>query len=334
VVTELIAPRARPTYEMLVSAFGSLVAGTDALRLSVDASSRRLWFTHLLPPGAVQPATVELAAETYVDVDALRSAAVDLIDVSSGRTAALAYAQTSEQTVAVLAVHAGAVDRASLHRLAVRLERSAAAVAEAPHPPALASALEAIEAAGDAVAPDGVERWSDLLARAQRIDEAAFAPGAVSVLRWDRAVTDTAVRDSVHDALRSTGVARLIGDVLDEEASLSAEGDAPSVGPFTVTSPVALDETEATSTTELALLRYHNKTGRRALRRAPSPAVVLTRVYGPDFGSAAPEGTEQLYRAVVRYRIDPEATTITFLGFADGVVAAIQKAMGAVSATA
>ncbi|WP_308716787.1 non-ribosomal peptide synthetase [Phytohabitans maris] len=327
VFTERISLPAQSTSESVASSFRSLVANTDALRLSIDTTSRRLWFTHLLPPETVQPQSVELTANPNVNIDAIRSAAVDLIDISAGSPAALAYTRDPEQTVAVLAVHAATVDRASLHRLAEALQRSVSGVAEVSRPPALVPALEAIEAAGDAVATDGLDRWKDLLARAQTTDEPTFASAAVSTFRWDSSLTDDVVNDAIRSALHSTGIARLIGGVVDEEVTLTPHDDTMSVGPFTAAATVALDEAEPTRTAELALLRYHNKTGRRALRRAPSPAVLLTRVYGPDGGSAAPEGTEQLYRAVIRYRIDPDATTITFLGFVEKVVTDLKKAM-------
>ncbi|MBB5837191.1 non-ribosomal peptide synthetase [Kribbella italica] len=302
VFTELIALR---TTEPMVSSFRSLVATTDALRLSVDATNRRLWFTSLLPSETVDPQTVEMVAESN-----LRAAAVELVDLSTGRPAALAYTQTA----AVLAVHAGTIDRASLHRLTEALSGGAEVT------PALVPALEAIEAAGDAVTTDGLDHWKGLLARAQPVDEATFASGNVSGFHRDGFLTEDVVRKAIRTALRSTGIA-----VVDEEVPLTP--DDTTIGPFTAAAAVALDEPEPTTTTELALLRYHNKTGRRALRRTPSPAVLVTRIY--DVGSATPEGTEQLYRAVIRYHLAPDTTTITFLGFADTVVTALREALTA-----
>ncbi|MEU4164963.1 amino acid adenylation domain-containing protein, partial [Actinoplanes sp. NPDC026670] len=325
VFTELLDLPAQSASASVVSSFRSLVAGTDALRLSVDATGRRLWFTYLLPPETVQPSTVELTAGT--NVDAIRSAAVDLIDISTGRPAALAYTYSPEQTVAVLAVHAAIVDRASLHRLAEALQQAVSGVAEVSRTPALVPALEAVEAAGDAVATDGLDGWKRLLSRAQTIDEPTFASGTVSTLRWDGVLTEDAVSRAVRDALRSTGIAPLIGGVIDEEVPLTSDDDTGPVGPFTATAAVSLDEAEPARTAELALLRYHNKAGRRALRRVPSPAVILTRVYRPDSGSPAPEGTEQLYRAVIRYHLAPDATAITFLGFAEKVVTDLRAAL-------
>ncbi|MFH8467049.1 amino acid adenylation domain-containing protein [Streptomyces sp. NPDC017991] len=327
VFTELINLPARSTSESVVSSFRSLVANTDALRLSVDATGRRLWFTYLLPPETVQPQTVELTADTNVDVDAIRSAAVDLIDISTGRPAALAFTHNPEQTVAVLAVHAATVDRASLHRLAEALRQAVSGVAEVSRPPALVPALEAVEAAGDAVATDGLDRWKGLLARARTIDVPTFASAAVSTFRWDSSLTEGVVSKAIRNALRSTGIAPLIGGVVDEDVPLTPGDNTMSVGPFTAAATIALDEAEPTRTAELALLRYHNKAGRRALRRTPSPAVILTRVYGPDSGSPTPEGTEQLYRAVIRYHIAPDTTTITFLGFAEKVVTELRAAL-------
>ncbi|BEL06143.1 hypothetical protein Q0Z83_043340 [Actinoplanes sichuanensis] len=325
VFTELINLPAQTTSASVVSSFRSLVADTDALRLSVDATGRRLWFTYLLPPETIQPPIVESTAGT--NVDAIRSAAVDLIDISTGRPAALAYAHSPEHTVAVLAVHAAIVDRASLHRLAETLQQAVSGVAETSRPPALVPALEAVEAAGDAVATDGLDGWKGLLARAQTIDEPTFASGTVSTLRWDGLLTEDVVSEAIRDALRSTGIAALIGGVVDEEVPLTVDGDTMPVGAFTAAATVALDEAEPTRTAELALLRHHNKAGRRALRRASSPAVILTRVYGPDGGVPVPEGTEQLYRAVIRYHLAPDTTAITFLGFAEKVAADLRAAL-------
>ncbi len=331
VFTEIVNLPARSTSESVTSSFRSLVANTDALRLSVDATGRRLWFTYLLPPETVQPQTVELTADTNVDVDvdvdAIRAAAVDLVDISTGRPAALVFTHNPEQTVAVLAVHAATVDRASLHRLAEALQQAVSGVVEVFRPPSLAPALEAIEAAGDAVATDSLDRWKGLLARARTIDIPTFAPATVATFRWDSSLTEGVVSKAIRNAFHSTGIASLIGGVVDEDVPLTPDDNTMSVGPFTAAATIALDETESTGTAELALLRYHNKAGRRALRRAPSPAVLLTRVYGPDRGSPTPEGTEQLYRATVRYHIDPDTTTITFLGFAEKVAADLRATL-------
>ncbi|WBQ08466.1 non-ribosomal peptide synthetase [Kribbella sp. CA-293567] len=323
VFTELVSLPAQSTSESVESAFRSLVADTDALRLSVDATSRRLWFTYLLPAESVQPQIVE----TKGTVDAIRSAAVELVDLSAGRPAAFAYTHNAEQTVAVLAVHAGIVDRASLHRLAEALQHSVSGGAEVSRPQALVPALEAIEAAGDAVATDGLDRWKGLLAGAQTIDGLAFAAGTASVLHWDSSPADDVVRKAIRNALQATGIARLIGGVVDEDVPLIPEITTLPAGPFTAAATVALDETEPTRTAELALLRYHNKAGRRALRRVPTPAVLLTRTYGPDSGPPTPEGTEQLYRAVIRYHLAPDTTTITFLGFPDQAVTELRGAL-------
>ncbi|MET9224609.1 amino acid adenylation domain-containing protein [Lentzea sp. NPDC003310] len=307
VFTELVE-----TGEPVASSFRSLVAVTDALRLSVDASGRRLWFTHLLPPGSVEPQVAELAEDSTVEE--LRAAAAALVDISNGRPAALACTPT----VAVLAVHAAIVDRASLHRLAEALRQAES------RPAALVPALEAVEAAGDAVATDGLDRWKDLLARAGTIDESTFAPGTVSRVRLDGSPSEDVVLKAIRTALHTTGVASSIGGVVDEEVPLTPDA---TVGPFTAAVTVALDEAEPARTPELALLRHHNKAGRRALRRAPSPAVLLTRVYGPDGGSPAVEGTEKLYRAVIRYHLAPDTTTITFLGFAEKAVTVLRAAL-------
>jgi amino acid adenylation domain-containing protein len=327
VFTELINLPAQSTSESVVSSFRSLVVSTDALRLSVDATGRRLWFTYLLPPETVQPSTVELTADTNVDVDAIRSAAVDLIDISTGHPAALAYVHRPERTVAVLAVHAAIVDRASLHRLAETLQQAVSGAAVVSRPPALVPVLEAIEAAGDAVATDGLDGWKGLLSRAQTVDVQTFASATVSTFGWDGFLDEGVVTRAIRNALHSTGIAPLIGGVVDEDVPLTPADNAMPVGPFTAAATIALDEAEPASTAELALLRYHNKAGRRALRRAPSPAVILTRVYGPDSGSPIPEGTERLYRAVIRYHIAPDATTITFLGFAEKVVDDLRAAL-------
>jgi hypothetical protein len=267
-----------------------------------------------------------LTAHGDVSVDALRAAAFDLVDISAGRPAGLAYTRTPERTVSILAVHAAVADRASVHRLAELLEQSVSDVVDAPRPGPLVPSLEAIDLEGERVATDRLDRWNDLCARSQTIDASAFSRGAISILRWDRTLTDGIVRCAVRNALRSSGVTRLFGDVLDEEVSLASVNGSTEVGPFTATAPVALDEDELGATSEFALLRYHNKVGRRALRRAPFPAVLVTRAYAPDYESTAPEGNEQLYQGIIRYCIGPDAVTVTLLGFAGEVAAKIRKA--------
>ncbi|MBB6571205.1 amino acid adenylation domain-containing protein [Kribbella sandramycini] len=309
VFTEFIDLPPDSTSESIDAAFRALVAITDALRLSVDASSRRLWFTHLLPAETVQPQIVELA-----DIDALRPAAVELIDLTAGQPVALAHTRT----VAVLAVHAAVVDRSSLHQLATALQHPGSP------PLRLVPALEALEAAGEATTTDGLDQWKSLLTRAQAVDEDVFASGNISSFQCDSYRTEEAITTAIRVALHSTGIAERIGGVVDEDVPLAL--DSP-VGPFTAAATVALDAAEPTRTTELALLRYHNKAGRRALRRAPSPAALVTRIYGPA-GSPSPEGTEQLYRAVIRYHLTPEATTITLLGFAEEAATALCDALG------
>ncbi|WP_372492063.1 amino acid adenylation domain-containing protein [Kineosporia corallincola] len=315
------------TSASIASAFASLVAGTEALRLSVDTSSRRLWLTRLLPPEAVRPRTHELPAAGEINADAIRSAAVDLVDVSAGRPAGLAFTRTPERTVTFLAVHAAVADRASVHRLAERLAVFLSGRDAVPPLLPLGPALEAIDRAGENVTTARLSHWKQLCDRSRTNDASAFERGAVSVLRCDRALTDDAVRSSIRAGWRSSGMTPLLGDVVDEEVLLSPENESVRVGAFTATAPVSVDDDEGGATPEFALLRYHNKVARRALRRAPSCAVVVTRAYGPAMGTPAPEGTELLYQGVIRYRIDPDAVTVTFLGLADHVTSALHQAL-------
>ncbi|QOC94750.1 non-ribosomal peptide synthetase [Micromonospora craniellae] len=302
-----------PGHPALGERYAALVAGTDALRLSVQCVSRRLWLTQIEPVASV--AVTETAG-------ALRSAARDLVDVTNGTPAALAFARTPTSTVVALAVHAVAADRASARRLADALRFGTNGA-----PGHLGPALEAVEAAGAAVPDSALGGWQDLLRHVTPPDEASFESGRAETFRWEGAHTDDAVRLTLRRA--AGGLISRGGHVglVDEEVALAA-----GTGPFTATAPVPADSEDRTASAEFPLLRHHNQAGRRALRRAPVPHVLITRVHGPADDRL--EGVETLYRAVIRYQLDPDAATITVLGLAAPAAAVVRDALtGAVAAT-
>ncbi|MFI5497059.1 amino acid adenylation domain-containing protein [Actinoplanes sp. NPDC051859] len=297
----------------LSDAYAALVAGTDALRISVQCVNRRLWLSH------IEPGTRAVVAESAgADQESVRATAKDLVDVMGGAPAALAFARTPTTTIVALAVHAAAADRASAHRLADNLRGGADNTGLS----GLGPALEAVEAAGTAVPATELDRWQILLKQLAPVDDGLFAPGRSDTFDWVGVHTDDAVRQALRRALWTAGVT---GGLVDEEITLDA-GTAPlPPGPFTATTPVPADGAERTASPEFPLLRHHNQAGRRALRRAPAPYVLLTRVYGPV--DDRPEGVETLYRAVIRYRLGPGAATVTILGLDTQVAAAVRNAL-------
>ncbi|MET0414583.1 MAG: AMP-binding protein, partial [Actinoplanes sp.] len=294
-----------PGHPALGEQYAALVAGTGALRLSVQCVNRRLWLSQIEPAGRVA-VTEPAGAGPAV----LRAAAKDLVDVTTGTPSALAFTRTPTSTVVALAVHAAAADRASVHRLAGALQSKTDTTTGL-------TALEALEAAGAAVPTSAVDGWQALLKELSAADDGAFAPGHGETFRWAGAHADDAVRHALRRALGTTGVT---GGLVDEEVALAA-----GTGPFTATTPVPADGEDRTATAEFPLLRHHNQAGRRALRRAPSPHVLITRVHGP--ADDRPEGVETQYRAVIRYHLGPDATTITVLGLGTEVVSAVRDAL-------
>ncbi|MEU4836563.1 phosphopantetheine-binding protein, partial [Streptosporangium sp. NPDC023615] len=308
-----------PGHPELRAAYAAVVAGTDALRMSVQCVSRRLWLSHILPTAPA--AVTELAPADDADLAALRAAATDLVDITIGRPSALAFVRTPTRTVVSLAVHAGAADRASVHRL-VDVLRSDVPVEWANT--GLAPALQAVEEAGAATGTSGAEEWLDLLKNRADVDQNILAPGRAETFDWVGPRGEGAVRNAVRRALWVTG-ANTTGGLVDEEVAMVAGAGSTPPGPFTATVPLPVDDEDRTATVEFPLLRHHNQAGRRALRRAPVPQVLITRVHGP--AADRPEGVETLYRAVIRYHLGPDATTITMLGFDASVTKAVRDAL-------
>ncbi|MCD0453056.1 amino acid adenylation domain-containing protein [Actinocorallia sp. API 0066] len=354
-----------PGHPEIRAAYASLVAATDALRLSVQCVSRRLWLSHILPtapattvtelaptdnpgpgvaapdevgpakrpasgpikhsPGAAAPDEAGPAKRPpgpagHVPA-ALRAAATELVDITVGRPSGLAFVRTPTRTVVSLAVHAGAADRASVHRLTEALRSGAPA--ERPGI-GLTAALAAVEEAGAATGTSGLDGWLDLLKHGAEAAPDVFAPGRAETCRWAGPSDEGTVRNAIRRALRAAG-ARTTGGLVDEEVSLAAGAGATPPGPFTATAPVPVDGEARTATVEFPLLRHHNQAGRRALRRAPVPHLLVTRVHGP--APDQPEGVETRYRAVIRYRLGPDATTVTLLGLAAPVTEAVREAL-------
>ncbi|GAA4208566.1 non-ribosomal peptide synthetase [Streptosporangium oxazolinicum] len=308
-----------PGHPELRTAYAAVVAETDALRMSVQCVNRRLWLSHILPTASA--AVTELAPADDADPAALRAAATDLVDITIGSPSALAFVRTPTRTAVSLAVHAGAADRASIHRLADALRSGVPAERTNT---GLAPALEAVEEAGVAIGTSGVDEWLDLLKNRAEIDQNVLAPGRAETFGWAGPCGEGAVRNALRRALWATG-ASTTGGLVDEEVALVAGTGSTPPGPFTATVPLPVDDEERTATVRFPLLRHHNQAGRRALRRAPAPHVLITRVHGP--AADRPEGVETLYRAVIRYHLGPDATTITMLGFDASVTTAVRDAL-------
>nr|WP_254716830.1 non-ribosomal peptide synthetase [Actinomadura sp. WMMB 499] len=314
--------------------YAAVIAETDALRMSVECVSRRLWLSHVLPT-APEAAVAELAPVDDADPAALRAAATDLVDITIGRPSAMAFVRTPTRTVVSLAVHAGAADRASVHRLADVLRSGVPAEWTGG---GLAPALEAVEETGAATGTSSLDGWKDLLNRRAEVDGDVFAPGRAETFGWTGTYGESTVRYALRRALWATGTGAspgtgtgTTGGLVDEEVALVAGTGPVPPGPFTATVPVPVDDEDRTVTVEFPLLRHHNKAGRRALRRVLAPDVLITRVHGP--AADRPEGVETLYRAVIRYHLGPDATTITMLGFDASVALAVRDALFADSVT-
>lgn len=88
-------------------------------------------------------------------------------------------------------------------------------------------------------------------------------------------------------------------------------------GPFTTVYPRAAGpgpDPSAALAPWSDLVRYQHQAGRRRLRRAPTPAILLTRLYGRPADPGRPEGFESRYRVVGRYTIAPDGVDLQVLG--------------------
>ncbi|MEU3476299.1 amino acid adenylation domain-containing protein [Rhodococcus sp. NPDC006774] len=321
VYTEVVQAPAQDL-DSLRSAFLRLVSATDALRISVTAASRRLWTSEVRPAAAVDPARQFVAHTSAVDIDDAAAQSLSMIDVGTGHSAAVVAWVDGTGVAFVLAVHSTAADRSSVHRMA----RVLMGADDTEKTSSLAPALEAIENDGQELDADRVATWVAATDNPTSQSDSMWAPGR----RIDFEIgLDEDVEAAIDLALR--GITSGGSDDLrvDLEVDMLTRGTAAGIplGPFTATWPSRARLAAAhVEPKEFSLLRFHNRTGRKALRRMDRSDVLVTRTYGL-VASGELEGIEAEYRCVVRYRIESASVAVTVIGMSDNAVDELRDAL-------
>lgn len=325
VYTETFQVSSEITEASLQLIYSSLINQIDALRISVNARSRRIWVSQIQPVNSISTSIAEVENVDNKSGIPLCQAATELVDITSSRPSAVVYKRTRSCTYVALAIHAAAADRLSLHEIATALKLRIDGELFEFASSRLADALKSIDEAAKVVDVARADDWGKMLSLAETLDPAAFSREHIETVVWNGNHTDEEVRREIRRTLHAKIDIRRIGSVVDEEY-LYPIGHYPNqCGPFTVTGPVNLGDPSYAGSHDYALLRHHSKSGRRALRHAPLPLVLVTRTYG--LTEQVPEGLEKQYRAVIRYLIEPNRTTITILGLDPAVLGALTGAL-------
>ncbi len=315
-------------------AFLNIIAAIDSLRLRVDPANRRLWLQEVLPPGAGNAPAQWVDARHGLSVPELRELAVERLDVLAGLPAAAAASESDDGLLIVVAVHAAAADRRSVHELVTAL------VADGPLPrfDSVAAQLEAVDAAGAALDPSTSDRW--LMGLDVPLDEGALDGDGFAVFELESGLTESAVRDAAARAAAAATAApgtphpAVAVEVDLRDVGAEGESGAQVLGAFTASSPRSHGEplADGVDPAEFPLLRYHNRVGRRALRKATDPAVLVTQQYGTLSDPRVREGVERTHRVVVRYHLADDATHVTVLGLNTEAARAFERRVRAETA--
>uniref|UniRef100_UPI002FCD7B87 amino acid adenylation domain-containing protein n=1 Tax=Kineosporia rhizophila TaxID=84633 RepID=UPI002FCD7B87 len=318
VYTECLTVPAVPSAQIR-SAFVELVAAVDALRLRVSTMNKRLWLSEIMPVGFADPAAQFVAGESEAEA---RSLALQQIHVEQGLPVALVAVPGQDATTLVLAVHAAAADRLGVHTLITQLGQ---ALGSGSPEISLATALHEIDAAGEQEDAGATAAWVQRLKPAgSEFPDTWDAAGFAQIeLAAPRPVDQ--VLERVYAALAEYG--RKYAPELTYDTEVRLTGAVPAlVGPFTATSPAGVATTgDALQPEQYPLLRFHNRAGRRALRKMPLPPVLVTRLHGD--GPQLREGLERQYRAVVRVHGGTEAGLVSLLGFSARAQEVIETAL-------
>ncbi|MBB4133965.1 non-ribosomal peptide synthetase [Gordonia humi] len=288
VYTEVVEHGPELTVAEAGERLGRLAARLDAVTMRVIPRNRLIWAADAGGDSHI-PLTVVDGSEPGLErtlADAAETARA-AVDIAAGRSLA-AVAVTGETGYLVLAAHALALDRASLHAVAV-------AVATATD----GDSSSVIDAAA---ALDGAAQHDDY--RAYALEAGQGAPELSDVER------------ALVDAVRG---------ILGEEALIDVEADLRAVpgvdrgaaGPWTPTVPLEYAGSSATRHWH-ALAQLHEPAVRKTMRRRRAADVLVTRFYGAPAGQRRAEGVECRYPIVARYRIaDDGRWDVSVIGSGD-----------------
>lgn len=304
----------------------SVIERTDALRTTVTPVSKRLWTAEVAPAGSIDPAARIVDVDAATDPGDAAEQATSLVDITVGASIAAAIIPSTTDTVVVLVGHAAALDRQALDRVA-RLLSESTAVADTAGSPTLLQTWESMDAEGPNVSSGTLAAWVEAAA-VPAADPASelFHPGSFH----RRTLTgDTSTSTRIADALGA--VAETFGSAIGIDVETAVAEDRPPIGPFTTPVPHRAPmgpggipgAGDRLDPRDYVLLRFHNRSGRRALRKLPDATALVTRSYGSIADPAAAEGVETRYRCVVRYRIEDAAVHLEVLGLSEEAVDAL-----------
>ncbi|WP_285598787.1 phosphopantetheine-binding protein, partial [Kineosporia sp. NBRC 101731] len=322
-LTMPVVPSAR-----IRSAFLDLVAAVDALRLRVTVMNKRLWLSEIMPPGSAESAGQFVDGAPALNDADVRSLALSHIRITEGLPVALVAVSRGDVTVLMLAVHGAAADRLGVHTLLARLRQTVEG-GRVSFPPeaSLVAALHQVDVSGEQENAAATSVWAQRLTAATvDVPDAWDATGFTQV-DLGAGLSAERVLAGVRAAVAEFGLKHAPDLVFDGEVSLG-EPVSGAVGPFTATSPVvALAKADDLVPEQYPLLRFHHRSGRRALKKVPVPALLVTRLHGTGAEPGQREGIEHQYRAVIRWRCDVEGAVVMLLGFSTGAERLLEEAL-------
>ncbi|WP_196249966.1 phosphopantetheine-binding protein, partial [Rhodococcoides fascians] len=315
VYTELIAID-RSALSGLQSAFVSLVNRTDALRMRVSPLNRRLWTSEIAPAGTVDLSkqVVEIDPETSDSAAASRVAS--LISITEGLPAAIATWSTPTQSWLLVAAHAAAADRGSVHEIA----RILTGHVEGSATVSLETALEAVDTAGQNLDGELAQRWVDATGVSRLGDSTMWSDGNHAHIRADLAVEASDLPELIAESLRQVAQRDSTEVTVDLETTMASPR--PAIGPFTATWPYISGLSEA-ERRQYSLLRYHNRAGRRSLRKSSNSIVLVTNTVGKLADPGSREGVETAYRCVIRFSVTDGSVELDVIGLSQSAVATL-----------
>lgn len=324
--TEVVDLPATVDVAQVQSVIGSLLRDLDCLRQRVTARHRLMWTTEIIAY------TEDLASESVTTHDqsdatpqqafrAVRTKVVDRVDIAEGRAVHVAVITSARGAHLMVAAHGLAADRRTLHHLVTRLVTPDERGAAVDGVRSLSAGTEALaelsqSAEADAVLTGSIE---DLLALPASDDEAMEVGLSAAVVAMDWTSNPPQAQQEIVEAAFVTALAQWSATPLtvDLEWDLRTHLPDDPGGSLTSVYPRVAGSDPASSSAYAPwydLLRFQNKGGRKKLRRAPTPGVLLTRLFGPVADPSLREGFEPLYRVVARYDISSDGVELQVLG--------------------
>ncbi|WP_442972043.1 non-ribosomal peptide synthetase [Rhodococcus sp. P1Y] len=301
----------------LQSTFVTLVNTTDALRIKVSPLNRRLWTSEIAPTGTLDLSKQVLELDPDTSASAAANRVASLISITEGLPVAIATWSTQTHNWLLVAAHAAAADRSSIHEIA----RSLTGRVESSSPVSLHTALEAIDTDGQNLDAELAHRWVDATGVSRLDDSTMWSEGSHAGIRADLTIGASDLPELIAGALRQVAQRNSTEATIDLETGMASPR--PAIGPFTATWPYIGGVSES-ERREYSLLRYHNRTGRRSLRKSSGSAALVTHNAGQLAVPGSREGVETAYRCVIRYRVADGAAELDIIGLSEGAVAALE----------